>query len=479
MIVPGPLVIIVIPLAMAVVLQLLRHWTVLMAGLGAATMVGIGALVLLAPLDATWQVANFTVEFGRPLVILGRKLVLQPFDQLAIAFLFFTTAGLFLVAWRLLPHSNFFPVGLVIVTFLATALLVEQVVYAALLMEMAAILTVFPLHEPSSVATKHGGVTSALGGMRYMVYVTLALPGLMITQLLLDLFAVFPNDLTLLNTSAVLLSISFAILLGAIPFQNWLSMVALDGSPPVVTFIFTVNLGAVWFMLLDYLRTYPWLAEQVPLARLFLWLGLLMMVFGGLLAAAQRQLGRLVGYATLVDNGAMLLALSTQKVEGVALATLLLVARPFSLALMTLGLQGLRRLEDGADTHQLLRGAAWRAPWRTFAFLIGGVSLAGFPISLGFDARWGLYRLLAQEEFIWALLALLGSAGVMLGLVRSLRVLLKRSPVVKRPVGESLVEDRIVLVLMLGLILVTLLLGFFPQHISQLVYQMASWYTIF
>ncbi|HEY90081.1 MAG TPA: hypothetical protein G4N98_10200 [Thermoflexia bacterium] len=479
MILPGPLVIVAVPLAMAVVLQLLRYWTALMAWLGAATLVLIGSLVLLAPLDDAWQVANLTVEFGRPLVILGRRLVLQPFDQLVIAFLFFTTGGLFLVAWRLLPHSNFFPVGLMIVALLAAALLVEQVVYAALLVEMAAILTVFPLHEPSSGAAKREEITSAVGGMRYMVYTTLALPGLMITQLFLDLFAIFPNDQTLLNTAAVLLSISFAILFGAIPFQNWLSRVALDGSPPVVTFIFTVNLGAVWFMLLDYLRTYPWLAEQVPLARLFLWLGLLMMVIGGLLAAAQRQLGRLVGYATLVDNGAMLLALSTQQVEGVALATLLLIARPLSLALMTLGLQGLRRLDGGADTYLTLKGAAWRAPWRTFAFLVGGISLAGFPISLSFVARWGLYQLLAQEEFTWALLSLSGSVGVMWGLVRSLRVLLKRPPPVERPVGARLEEDRIVLVLMLLLILVILLLGFFPQSVSRMVYQMASWYTIF
>lgn len=476
---PGPLVIIAIPLAMAVVLQLLRRWTVLMAFLGAATAFALGGLVLLLPLEDSWQLANFTIELGSPLIILGREMILQSFDQLVIAFLFFTTGGLFLVAWRLLPHSNFFPIGLAIVAFLVAALMVEQVVYAALLVEMSAILTVFPLHEPATTEAKRGGGTSAVGGLRYMSYATLALPGLMITQLFLDLFAIFPNDQTLLNSAAVLLSISFAILFGAVPFQNWLSMVALDGSPPVVTFIFTVNLGAVWFMLLNYLRTYPWLAEQVPLASLFLWMGLLMMIIGGLLAAAQRQLGRLVGYATLVDNGAMLLALSTQKIEGVALATLLLIARPFALALMTLGLQGLRRLSGGADTYLALKGAAWRTPWRTFAFLIGGISLAGFPISLGFDARWGLYRLLAEENLTWALLALFGSAGVMLGLVRSLRVLLKRSHAVARPEEELFNEDRIVLVIMIILILLTLFLGLFPQRISRMVYQMASWYTLF
>ena len=469
MTIPGPVLILGIPVVISGVLYLLRRWTTASAALGAVAAALVGSLVSLIPLESSLRLGSLSIKMGAPLIVLGRQLVLQPADRLAISFLFFTTAGLFIVAWRLLPHSNFFPIGLMAVSLFAGALLVEQVVYAALLVEMAAVLTVFPLHES-------GG--SASGGLRYMAYATLALPGLMITQLLLDLFAIFPNDFGLLTTSAVLLNVSFAILFGAVPFQSWLSTVATDGSPPVVTFIFTVNMATVWFMLLDYLQTYAWLGRQVPLGTLFSGLGLLMMCVGGILAASQRRLGRLIGYATLVDNGAMLLALGSGKVEGIALAVLMLLARPLALGLMTLGLQGLRVIGKGEDSREVMLGAGWRAPWRMVAFLVGGITLAGFPISLGFAARWGLYRLIASEDLFLALLALMGSSGVMLGLVGAMRTLL--TPVADEVAAEPRpAEDRVVLALIGALLVATLALGFSPNLPSRIALQMAEWYTFF
>lgn len=461
-----------------------------MAWLGVLTAGLIGAVIVFLPLTQPWQLGSLEIKLGEPLLILGRELIVQPVDRFALAFLFFTTAGLFVVAWRLLPHSNFFPIGLVTVSLLAGALLVEQVVYTALLVVMAAILAVFPLHEPETMrggATEGNGDGSRTsGGLRYMAYAVLALPGLMITQLLLDLFVTFPNDQGLLSGAAVLMSLSFAILFGAVPFQSWLSNVALNGSPPVVTFIFTVNLGTVWFMLLSYLQSYAWLENQAAFGPLFTALGLLMMVTGGLLAASQQSLGRLVGYATLVDNGAMLLALGLERAEGLALASMLLLARPLSLSLMTLGLQGLRDVGGGDDSREAVLGAAWRAPWRAVAFMVGGIALAGFPISLSFPVRWGLYRLLAAQNLLGALLALGGSAGVVLGLVGIIRSLLTPPATGTRPrAGEAgvraitIVEDRGVLLLIVVLISVSLILGLFPQYAGRLALQMAEYYTFF
>lgn len=491
MTVPGPIFILGVPVVIAVGLQFLRRWTTVMAWLGVFTAGLVGVAIVLLPLTQPWQLGSLEIELGEPLLILGRELIVQPVDRFALAFLFFTTAGLFVVAWRLLPHSNFFPIGLVTVSLLAGALLVEQVVYTALLVVMAAILAVFPLHEPETMrggagAEGNGDGSRTSGGLRYMAYAVLALPGLMITQLLLDLFATFPNDQGLLSGAAVLMSLSFAILFGAVPFQSWLSNVAMSGSPPVVTFIFTVNLGTVWFMLLSYLQSYAWLERQAAFGPLFTALGLLMMVTGGLLAASQQSLGRLVGYATLVDNGAMLLALGLERAEGLALASMLLLARPLSLSLMTLGLQGLRDIGGGDDSREAVLGAAWRAPWRAVAFMVGGIALAGFPISLSFPARWGLYRLLAAENLFGALLALGGSAGVVLGLVGVIRSLLTPPATGARPrAGEAgvraitVVEDRGVLLLIAVLILVSLILGLFPQQAGRLALQMAEYYTFF
>lgn len=473
----GPMLVLGLPLAVAGLLQVLRRWTLISVCFSALTAVGMGLALALLPLDRAWVFRGVVIELGRPLAVMGRVLVIEATDTFVLRYIFFTAAGLFLIAWRLLPHSNFFPVGLAAAALFSGAFMVEQIVYAALLMVMGSLLMVFPLHES-------GG--AARGGLRYLVYMTLALPGLMVTQLLLDLFTIFPNDQGLLTTSTVLLSVSFAILFGAVPFQSWLSAVSSDGSPPVVTYLFTVNMGTVWFLLLAYFRAYPWLSQQAAFSALFTALGLLMMATGGLLSASQRRLGRLVGYATLVDNGAMLLALGTGRTEGLALAALLLLARPLSLGLMTLGLQGLRRLTGGADAYEALEGGALRAPWSALAFLAGGIALAGFPPSLGFAARWGLYRIVATANLPNALLALGATAGVMLGLVGSMRVLLtaplSRAKTAQTPPpapGTRFREDRVVVGSILLLLLATLVLGFVPQIASGIAVEMAQWYTFF
>ncbi|HOU14284.1 MAG TPA: proton-conducting transporter membrane subunit [Anaerolineae bacterium] len=474
MTIPGPVILIGVPLAVAAVLQiLLRRWTLLMALLAALTALFCGLLVSFTPLRDIVPSGTFQIAMEQPLNVLGRVLVIEPVDRLPLTFIFGTAAVLFVIAWRLLPHSNFFPAGLAMVAMLAGALMVKQVVYTALLVEIAAILAVFPLHEP--IGAHYG--RRAKGGARYIAYVTLALPGLMVTQLLLELFAIFPNDTALLQAATVLLGLSFAILLGAVPFQAWLSTVATDGSPPVVTFLFTVNLGTVWFMLLAYLESYPWLGAQASFKSLFTTVGLLMMIIGGSLAASQRRLGRLVGYATLVDNGAMFVALGTWQISGVALAVMMLLARPLALGLMTMGLDGLRRLGSGDDTIETLEGAAWRAPWRTIAFIVGGIAMAGFPLSLGFAARWGLYRIVSAASVFQAVLALAGCAGVMMGVIGMLRVLLM--PLPKSASQRRQKEDWVVLILIVLLIGATVLLGIFPQSVSQIVLEMAEGFTFF
>lgn len=161
---PGPLFIVGALLGFAILLQLLRPFTGLMAWLAAAVSGMIGVLVALVPLDQALTVGRYTVTLGEPLVFLGRVAVIEPVDRLPLMMITFTATVLFVLGWRLLPHSNFFPVGLAILALLSGALMVEQVVYAALLMEMAAILTISLSMNPSSMmrATGTAGVRAAV-----------------------------------------------------------------------------------------------------------------------------------------------------------------------------------------------------------------------------------------------------------------------------------------------------------------------------
>lgn len=244
-----------------------------------------------------------------------------------------------------------------------------------------------------------------------------------------------------------------------------------------MTYVFTANLGTVWFLLLAYLESYRWLSQQASFTTILTIVGLIMMVVGGILAASQIRLGRMIGYATLVDNGALFVALGSGQVAGLSLTIVMLMARPLALALMTLGLDGLRRIGHGSDALDDLKSAAWAVPWRTLAFAIGGVALAGFPLSLGFYARWGLYRLLAQANLFQAVLGLAGSAGVMMGLINAVRVLLVPSE--DKGIRSAVTEDRVVLALIVALMAVALGLGLFPQMASRMALQMAEGFTFF
>ena len=477
MIIPGPLFIVGALLAVAVILLLVRRWTGVAAFVATVTSSAVVVLLLVVPLDQVLHLPWFDVLLEAPLNVRGRFLVIEPVDVLPMVFMAATSALLSILTWRLMLRSSFFSVAMASLALLFVALMVGQVVFAALLIEMAALLMIFPLHEPVRMrdGTTYGG--GVKGGLQYMVYTSLALPGLMIAQLLLAQYEVLPGERGLLQTATLLFVFSFGVLLGAVPFQAWLTTVTEDGSPPVVTFLFTVGLGAVWFLLLDYLESYTWLSEQAAFSTLLTGVGLLMMVFGGTLAAGQRRLGRIVGYATLADNGAMFVALGTRREAGVAVALLLLMARPFALGLMMLGLDGLRRLGRGDDDARRLRGGAWKMPWRALAFMMGGMALAGFPPSLGFAARWGLYRILMSQGTAQALLALLSGVGVMMGLVNAARLLLSR-PQGSREI-ETQADDPLVLAFVVGLVVALTVLGLFPQFLSGFALDVAREFTFY
>jgi len=389
-----------------------------------------------------------------------------------MAFMFFTAAGLFILAWRVAPHSLLFPMGLGLLSLLSGALLIRPLIYAALLIEIAAALSVFALQAE--------GQASSRGGLRYLTFTTLALPGLLVTHWLLERYALTPDETGLLSTAATLLTISFALLLGVVPFHTWVPAVAGDSVPLGGTFVLTVGNGAVWFLLLDFLETYPWLSNHPRFGSLVLTAGLVTVVTGGLLAPAQRRLGPLVGYGALVDTGGALIALGMNSRPGLTLVFLSLLMRPFGLGLMATGLSGLRSRNGGDDSFDALRGLGWKAPWSTAALIFGGLSVAGLPVSAGFTWRWALYRALAPSSPGSALFLLLAGAGVMIGVWRGLSILLvrPRSPEGSNP-SQDTSEGWLMAMVVAVAILACIGIGLFPQVLAPLAARLAEAYTFF
>jgi hypothetical protein len=76
-------------------------------------------------------------------------------------------------------------------------------------------------------------------------------------------------------------------------------------------------------------------------------------------------------------------------------------------------------------------------------------------------------------------LALIGAAGVMLGLITAMRSLLTRRPIQDEHSSGEYKEDPVALLLIIILIMATLVLGIFPQPVSNVALQMAQGFTFF
>lgn len=470
----GPLLLLILPLAMAGIVYILLRWTSVSALLAVGTALALGIAVIALPLD---QPARFwgdrEIVLGEAVNFFGRELALEQADRLAMAFMFFTSAGIFFLAWRLESHSLLLPMGLGLLSLLSGALLIRPLIYAALLIEIAAALSIFALQTE--------GGTPSRGGLRYLTFTTLALPGLLVTHWLLERYALTPDETGLLSIAAVLLALSFALLLGVVPFHTWVPAVASDSVPLAGAFVLTIGNGAVWFLLLDFLETYPWLSSHPHFESIVSTAALAMVLVGGLLAPAQRRLGPLVGYAALVDSGAALMALGMNNRLGLMLVLLSLLMRPFGLVLMSAGLSGLRASNGGADDLDTLRGLGWRAPWSTAALTFGGLSVAGLPVSAGFICRYALGRALVPSSPGSALFLLLAAAGVMVGLWRGLSALLVHPPSSEdqTAVSPGSPEGRLTAVVVAVAILGCVGIGLFPQILAPLTTRLVETYTFF
>ena len=469
----GLLLFLVLPLALAGVVYALRRWATLSAVLSVGTALALGIAIVVLPLGRTVELWGREIVMGGTISLLGRELVLEEVDRIAIAFLYLTAAGIFALAWQVSPRTMLFPVGFSLLSLLSGSLLIRPLIYASLLVEVAIALSIFALQPEDRGPTR--------GGLQYLSFSLLALPGLLVIHWLMERYALTPDNTTLLDASAVLLTLSFALLLGSVPFHAWMPAVASDSEPLASAFVFTVNNGAIWFLLLAFLETYPDLSSYSSFSPLVSSAGLVMVIVGGLLAASQRNLGRLMGYGSLADSGVALVALGMGGEQGLALALLALLVRPLGVALMAAGLKRLRAQCPGGDEPDALRGLARKAPWGTLAFLIGGLSTAGLPVSAGFAARWALYRALAPSDLSSALVMMFASAGVIIGVWRALSTLLSRpesSPVgTSEPGRDGLLQWWLLAGVVVLVVAGCVGIGLFPQLITPTAVRLASLYS--
>jgi NADH:ubiquinone oxidoreductase subunit 2 (subunit N) len=470
-----PLIFLAVPLVAAALTYLLRRWVWAQAILAALTAAALALLAAQAPLNTVAVFMNRDVTFNASWVVLGRSFTFTEAERPALAFLYLTSLLFFSVAGAARTPRSFLPVGLVILSLMAGTIFVQPFLFAALFIEMIAAFAVLILADNEHTQTR--------GAMRLLVFVTLAVPFILLAGWQLEGLETSPEDTSLLVRAAVMLNVGLIILLAVVPFHSWIPNVAEDSAQIASAFVFTVVQAAVLFFMLKFFTQFDWFRNNpAEFAGLRL-AGAAMVLGGGALAFAQRRFGRLMGYAVIVDLGATLLAVSVSGVEGLRVALSIVALRGVGLAVWGLGLGWVRAQSrrTNSDDFDDVQGLAWKMPFATAALILGGLSLTALPLTAGFAGRWALFRLLAPKDYGISILLLLAGVSVTLSYARGIAALFR---VVPEPTSE---EGRLepaasagphetpaaIVFVCLGVATI-LVLGIFPQWLLPAVAQAAE-----
>lgn len=437
----------------AVALYLLRRIEPLASLLAALISAMLAFGVWQLPLDAPATILGRTVLMGRPLVWEDLALQITPAARVLLTFLFIAATAIFVLAWRTYQGRTFYPFGLLLLALWGMVALLQPLTLAPLAVVLASVVAVFLIQA--------GRPGDTQGAWRQLLFPTLAIPLFVAAAWYMDQAPLNPDDLSPYRTASWLLVAGFVLLLQPAPLHVALPAVAGKAPPVVAAFLWIGGQTVTLFLLQRFLVAYPWLSTTVDSARWLLWLGILTAALGGVLAAVQRRLGRIVGYAALYDYGVLIVALSLRGTAGLPTTIWLLTTRTVALLTLATGAAALRHYMAG-DSLDRVRGAVSRLPWAVIAFTAGGFGLVGLPLTAQFASRWALIQLVAENDVRWALFLLIGALGVLVGVVRGAQACfgdLARSPVER--------ESRSLALLALLLTLAGALLGLFPQLLTD------------
>jgi len=350
--------------------------------------------------------------------------------------------------------------GLMLVCLFTAATLIGEVLLAPVILALAATIAVF--------ACQADRVGSTRGSLRWLVMSVLAVPMFLLALPYLERAQLTPENLAGFEFAARLIGIGLLLLLAGAPFHAAVPAVAAESPPVVATLLILCRDVVVLFLLDSILRTYPWLTGFYDVSRWLLWIGLLTVGWSGIMASVQQEYGQLFGYASLFGYGATLMALGIGGSDGLTLAVGLFAARSLSMLTCGVGMSVVKHYCQGLGFARV--GESARAlPVSLAGMFLGGLSLAGLPLTAGLAGYWVLVQYLGQSLPRASIVAILSGLGVSVGYLRGLNQLtvIAEARVTRREPWYSRV------LVLIG-ILSSLALAVQPQLLSGLVLAVAA-----
>ncbi|HVD04008.1 MAG TPA: NADH-quinone oxidoreductase subunit N [Candidatus Dormibacteraeota bacterium] len=242
----------------------------------------------------------------------------------------------------------------------------------------------------------------------------------------------------LLLAGIALLAVGLAFKVSAAPFHWWTPDVY-QGSPALVTTFMSVATKVAAFAV--FLRLFsatlaPYRsAWQIPIAVV----AIISMVFGNVVAVAQTSVKRLLAYSGIAQAGYIMIGVAVGRPDGTQASLYYLAAYAFmntgAFAVVTV----LSRRGEDCDRYSQLAGLSRRQPLLAGLMAIFMLSLAGFPLTVGFFGKFFLFSAAIHDgQLPLAIWGILTSAVSLFYYLRVILVMFTGVPAVDQQEEETI-----------------------------------------
>ena len=251
------------------------------------------------------------------------------------------------------------------------------------------------------------------------------------------------------------ITVGTSLKLALFPLHSWLPNAYAYAPSSVSAFLAGTATKVSIYVLARFLFTVfgvEFAFEKLPLDIILPALAILAMFVASTVAIFQQDVKRMLAYSSIAQIGYMILGISLATELGVAAGLLHIFNHAIMKTALFMAL-GCVMLRLGSVKLEDMRGVARHMPVTMAAFVAGGLSLIGVPLTAGFVSKW--YLVLAALDKGWWPVAVLVVLSSLLAVIYIWRVVetVYFKPAPRRSKGEQVVEAPVSMLLPLWLLI--------------------------
>jgi len=262
-----------------------------------------------------------------------------------------------------------------------------------------------------------------------------------------------------------LLLVGFGFKIASVPFHMWVPDVY-EGAPTPITAFISAGSKAAGFAALLRVFLFSFGTIKMDWTTVIWIMSALTMTTGNIVAIAQSNIKRMLAYSSIAHAGYVLVALVAGKEAGVSSALFYLLAYTFmNIGAFTVVIALGRKDEENTNLDDY-SGLGTRHPWLAIFMMLFMLSLAGFPPTAGFMAKFYVFSAAVKSGYVG--LVIIGVLNSLISVYYYLRIVVimfMRPPLPEaEPISLPLGSALVLLISTWGV----LQMGIFPQSLLTL-----------